>query len=191
MPPNWARSTPDPALPKSIDVFTTDASGSVVLPEKLPLGRYRMVELEGVSGYYNEWADQESCWFDFAISTDRAYEANGDVNEDGQDTLVISEPYANHETLAPTAQGYVCSEGVPFVVEPVGTIQTVEMRDDYTKLEISKQDLVNGRELAGAVLTIRDSRGNVVDRWVSSDAAHTVAVLSAQTPAKPFPQTGF
>ena len=36
---------------------------------------------------------------DFTITTDRIYQATGDKNENGMDTLVIGEKYSNHETL--------------------------------------------------------------------------------------------
>ena len=84
----------------------------MTLPEKLPLGKYRIVEVSGPDGFYNEWADTAgyengiladdadgSYYVDFEITTDRIYQATGDKNENGMDTLVIGENYFNHETL--------------------------------------------------------------------------------------------
>lgn len=42
---------------KKIDTFYSNANGCIILPEKLPSGRYRLVEVEGPTGYYNEWID--------------------------------------------------------------------------------------------------------------------------------------
>ncbi len=84
----------------------------MTLPEKLPLGKYRIVEVTGPNGFYNEWLDSAgyengvladdadgSYYVDFEITTDRIYAATGDKNENGMDTLVIGENYSNHETL--------------------------------------------------------------------------------------------
>ncbi|MGN0983227.1 MAG: SpaA isopeptide-forming pilin-related protein, partial [Gemmiger sp.] len=95
----------------------TDDTGMLVLPEKLPLGYYRLVEVNGPNGFHNEWAASAvyedghlqiddtghfadgSFYVDFSVTTDRAYKANGDDNENSQDVLVIDEGYQNNETL--------------------------------------------------------------------------------------------
>ena len=86
-------------LPKNVTTFYTNAEGVLTLPEKLPLGKYRMVETTAPNGFYNEWLDAKSHYVDFTITTDRIYQATGDKNENGMDTLVIGEKYSNHETL--------------------------------------------------------------------------------------------
>ena len=86
-------------LTKNVTTFYTNAEGILTLPEKLPLGKYRIVETTAPNGYYNAWADDESHYVDFTITTDRIYQATGDKNENGMDTLVIGEKYSNHETL--------------------------------------------------------------------------------------------
>ena len=86
-------------LTKNVTTFYTNAEGILTLPEKLPLGKYRIVETNAPNGYYNAWADDASHYVDFTITTDRIYQATGDKNENGMDTLVIGEKYANHETL--------------------------------------------------------------------------------------------
>lgn len=109
--------TSDPLLPKVIDTFYTNESGVLVLPEKLPLGHYRIVEINGPEGFYNEWIasavyedgilhiddtgryEDGTFYVDFEVSTERAYKATGDDSEDGQDILVIDEEYRNNETL--------------------------------------------------------------------------------------------
>jgi len=86
-------------LTKNITTFYTNAEGVLTLPEKLPLGKYRIVETTAPNGYYNAWAADASHYVDFTITTDRMYQATGDKNENGMDTLVIGEKYSNHETL--------------------------------------------------------------------------------------------
>ena len=110
--------TTDPLIPKNVDTFYTDDTGMLVLPEKLPLGHYRLVEVSGPDGFYNEWGtsavyDEDghlqiddtgrfadgTFYVDFEVSTERAYKATGDDSEDSQDILVIDEDYQNNETL--------------------------------------------------------------------------------------------
>ena len=99
-------------LTKDVTTFYTNGEGILTLPEKLPLGKYRIVEVAGPNGFYNEWLDSAgyengvladdadgSYYVDFEITTDRIYAATGDKNENGMDTLVIGENYSNHETL--------------------------------------------------------------------------------------------
>ena len=86
-------------LTKNVTTFYTNAEGILTLPEKLPLGKYRIVETTAPNGYYNAWADDASHYVDFTITTDRIYQATGDKNENGMDTLVIGEKYSNHETI--------------------------------------------------------------------------------------------
>ena len=99
-------------LTKDVTTFYTNGEGILTLPEKLPLGKYRIVEVTGPNGFYNEWLDSAgyengvladdadgSYYVDFEITTDRIYAATGDKNENGMDTLVIGENYSNHETL--------------------------------------------------------------------------------------------
>ena len=75
--------------------------------------------------------------------------------------------YVLHEEKAPTEQGYVRAEDVPFIVEETGEVQKVEMKDDHTKVSISKTDITTGEEIEGAKLQILDKDGNVVEEWVS------------------------
>ena len=99
-------------LTKNVTTFYTNEEGILTLPEKLPLGKYRIVEITGPNGFYNEWKDTAgyengiladgadgNFYVDFTITTDRIYQATGDKNENGMDTLVIGEKYSNHETL--------------------------------------------------------------------------------------------
>ena len=99
-------------LTKDVNTFHTNGEGILTLPEKLPLGKYRIVEVTGPNGFYNEWLDSAgyengvladdadgSYYVDFEITTDRIYAATGNKNENGMDTLVIGENYFNHETL--------------------------------------------------------------------------------------------
>ena len=49
--------------------------------------------------------------------------------------------------------------------------------DKPTEMWVSKRDLTNDEELSGATLSIKDSDGNVVESWVSTDTPHRVTGL--------------
>ncbi len=82
--------------------------------------------------------------------------------------------YVLHEETAP--DGYVTAEDIPFTVEDTGEIQKVKMKDDVTRVEISKQD-ISGKELPGAELTILDKDGKVMESWTSGDKPHEITML--------------
>ena len=80
------------------------------------------------------------------------------------------------------ADGYVTAETIEFEVlrrETEGDVQVqhVDMFDDVTKVEISKQDITGGKELPGAKLQIKDEDGKVVEEWTSTDKAHYIEML--------------
>ena len=49
-----------------------------------------------------------------------------------------------------------------------------------TTVDISKQDITNGKELPDAKLEIRDADGNLVDGWTSTKTPHTVRGLELE-----------
>lgn len=54
---------------------------------------------------------------------------------------------------------------------------TITKEKKITKLRISKQDLTNKKELPGATLVLKNSKGVEIERWVSTDTAHYVENL--------------
>lgn len=79
--------------------------------------------------------------------------------------LVAGKSYTLREVEAP--KGYIKAEDVTFTVSKNGAVDKVEMTDNYTRVLISKVSLVNGKELAGAQMTLEDSKGQVVADWVT------------------------
>jgi uncharacterized surface anchored protein len=88
--------------------------------------------------------------------------------------LVVGKKYTMTETQP--ADGYVTAESIEFTVENTGEVQKVEMKDDVTKVEISKTDIA-GKELPGAKLTILDQNGKVAESWTSEDKPHYMEML--------------
>ena len=85
--------------------------------------------------------------------------------------------YTLTEMMAPTEQGYVRAESITFEVGPTGDIQRVEMKDDFTKVEISKADMTDGRELPGAKLKITDASGSTIAEWETNGQPHRIERL--------------
>ena len=79
---------------KKTDVFYTDADGLMKTPEKLPLGRYLIEELQGPEGYYKDPAYS----VEFEIKSDRVWQVVGNATND-MDEYIVTEKYCNHETL--------------------------------------------------------------------------------------------
>lgn len=60
--------------------------------------------------------------------------------------------YTLHEEIAP--EGYLLATDIEFSVASGQVAQTVEMTDDYTKVDIDKQDAGTGESLTGAKLSL-------------------------------------
>ena len=88
--------------------------------------------------------------------------------------LTAGKKYTMTETLP--ADGYVTAESITFTVEDTSEVQKVEMKDDVTKVQISKTD-ISGKELPGAKLTILDKDGKTVESWTSEEKPHYIEML--------------
>lgn len=91
--------------------------------------------------------------------------------------LNVGESYTLREETAP--DGYVRAEEVVFTVSDDFRIQTVEMIDDVTKVEITKTDITDGKPLPGAELVIRDGSGREIERWTTGEEPHLILRLPA------------
>ena len=97
--------------------------------------------------------------------------------------LPINETYTLHEEIV--ADGYVWAEDIEFEVQETGEIQKDEMKDDYTRTNISKVDKESGKLIAGAHLqlyyvekdkaeAVEDgsrplAKYELIDEWVSGN----------------------
>ena len=94
------------------------------------------------------------------------------------------EVYEAKELAAP--KGYVSSgEIITFETEYQGQDEAVaeygrEFLNEPTAFEFTKEDIASGAELSGAMLTVIDKDGSVVDRWTSvAEEAHVIKRLAA------------
>ena len=89
--------------------------------------------------------------------------------------LVVGKTYTMTETKP--ADGYVTAESIEFTIENTAEIQKHEMKDDVTKVQISKTDITGDQEVPGAKLTILDENDQVVDSWTSTEEPHYLEKL--------------
>ena len=89
--------------------------------------------------------------------------------------LVVGKIYTMTETKP--ADGYVTAESIEFTIENTAEIQKHEMKDDVTKVQISKTDITGDQEIPGAKLTILDENDQVVESWTSTEEPHCVEKL--------------
>ena len=73
------------------------------------------------------------------------------------------------------------AESIEFTVEDDFKSELHQMKDAPTKLEISKEDITTSKELPGAQLVIKDSEGNEIEKWTSSDKPHYIEMLPIGT----------
>lgn len=85
--------------------------------------------------------------------------------------------YILHEEQAPTENGYVKAEDVEFTVEETGEIQKVSMKDDHTKIDITKTDITGEQEIEGAKLQVLDEEGNIIEEWTSTKEPYRIEYL--------------
>jgi len=84
--------------------------------------------------------------------------------------LVAGASYTLHEKSAP--KGYITAADVPFTVSTDGSINEVEMKDDWTKVTVAKYSDATMKLLAGSTLQVIDPTNNeVVYEWTTDGTA--------------------
>ena len=89
--------------------------------------------------------------------------------------LEFGKQYTLHEESAPN--GYVVGQDQTFTLSRTDNNKTVTMVNTKTSVKISKTDITSGNELSGATLQVLNSRGNVVEEWVSNGEPHEIEGL--------------
>lgn len=135
-----------------VEITKYDITGT----NPLPGAKLQVKDMDG--NVMNEWT-----------STDKAHVIEG--------VLVSGQTYILHEETAP--DGYVLASDMQFTVNPDGTITTISMKDDTTKVSITKKDITGENEIAGATLEVWDMQGNVIDSWVSDGTTHEISGILA------------
>ena len=137
---------------------------------KVEITKYDITGTNPLPGAKLQVKDLDGNVMDEWTSTDKAHLIEG--------VLVSGQTYILHEETAP--DGYVLASDMQFTVNPDGTITTVAMKDDTTKVSITKKDITGENEITGATLEVWDMQGNVIDSWVSDGTAHEISgILTA------------
>lgn len=121
---------------------------------------------EELPGAHLKVTDEDGNVVDEWVSTEEAHV----IKE-----LVVGKTYTMTETKP--ADGYVTAESIEFTIENTAEIQKHEMKDDVTKVQISKTDITGDQEIPGAKLTILDENDQVVESWTSTEETHYVEKL--------------
>lgn len=53
------------------------------------------------------------------------------------------------------------------------------MKDDHTKVEITKTDITGEQEIEGAKLQVLDEEGNIIEEWTSTKEPYRIEYLVA------------
>ena len=146
---------------------------------------------ETVSDMYVDIEDDSSTYYRISKNEGRddyrlLMQANGvteyfniDINGDETTHMIRGtaedQEYVITELKSP--DGYATAKPVTFKTDEDKNL-TVEMIDEITRVEVSKQDITTNKELPGATLVVKDKDGNVLDEWVSTSEPHIIRNLT-------------
>ena len=161
---------PAPGYAYAEDIkFTVSEDGGVDVvvmedkPTKAVLSKKAITGEDELPGCEMQLVDENGLVIDQWISGDEPHEITGVLEAGKQYTLIESNP----------APGYAYSKDVTFTVNLDGTVNHVEMRDDVTRVEVTKTDR-GDRPLAGAQFEILDKDGTVAESWISTEKPHRI-----------------
>lgn len=107
------------------------------------------------------------------------YDSNGNLVDTWISTtephfvwLERGQTYTLEELWAQT--GYSTGATITFTVRNDGSVTHVTMVDEYTQVTLSKVDITGEDELPGAVMTLTDMDGNLIEQWVSGTSPHYI-----------------
>lgn len=83
------------------------------------------------------------------------------------------EKYILRETLTP--KGYATFKEQVFEIGDKDIV--LKVVDEDIKVDISKKDITNKKELAGAHLQVKNEKGEIVDSWISTSQEHRISHL--------------
>ena len=94
------------------------------------------------------------------------------------DQVYTSDPLSNGEYYIKEVEvpdGYILNNNrFNFFIDDSGNNRTITFSNDFTKVIISKKDITNGQEIAGAHLELKDKDGNVIEEWTSDFQEHLI-----------------
>lgn len=128
--------------------------------------RVLTVDTNGISGYSYRLETRDGNLVSEFTTTEEVYTS---------DELEIGD-YTLKQIEAPSGV-IVNEEPIYFSVTDSNEVSVINYVNDFTKVNISKKDMVGSEEIEGAHLVIRDSNGEIVEEWTSSDTPHYIEKL--------------
>lgn len=124
------------------------------------------VDTNKTSGYKYQLETREGTLIDEFTTTNENY-----IKEN----LEIGE-YILKQIEAPNGV-IVNNEPIYFSITDSNNVSIINFVNDFTKVNISKKDMVGSEEVEGAHLVIKDSNGNIVEEWTSSNTPYYIEKL--------------
>lgn len=172
----------DLGAPELVGIITTDADGNGILTKRelgderflgqdLKLGSYLIKEVTASPGYV----------------LDKFY-LNGEETEEVPDgeIEVICDYERDGTPVTKTLKGTYEDGKHLFraraeVIDANLFTHTIKSEETPHHTPVYKTDATTGKELPGATLQVLDSKGNVVEQWVSTDKPHDIVALHDET----------
>ncbi|MCF0114520.1 MAG: Cna B-type domain-containing protein, partial [Erysipelotrichaceae bacterium] len=145
-------------------------------PTKVSVSKVDITDQKELPGAHIQIIDNEGNVVTEWDSTETPHEITG---------LKTNVTYTLHETIAP--DGYTIAADTTFVIDEKGNVTSsgtvtedgvVLVEDWPTKIYVSKVDITNQKEVAGAHIQIIDAKGKVVEEWDSNGTPHEITGLN-------------
>ena len=171
----------DGTVDKDNTTTTVSDNGTLLVEDSrtsIKISKVDVTDQKELEGAHIQVLDKDGNVVDEWDSTKEAHEVTG---------LKTGEQYTLRETVAP--DGYAITSDTTFSLKADGTVDkdnttttvsdngTLLVEDSRTSIKISKVDVTDQKELAGAHIQILDKDGNLIEEWDSTWNAHEVTGL--------------
>ena len=158
---------------KFVKIIKTDLEGN-----KLSGAKLEILSSDGTTVVDSWTSDKDKDYFITGLEAGKTYILKETVAPNGYKITTDS-------TFSFDDEGRVTVNGAASLTTE-GKIQTILVKDEATKVSISKVDVTNEKELEGATIQILDENGNVVElngkkaEWVSTNEPHVIEGLDVE-----------
>ena len=128
--------------------------------------RRLVIDTKGIEGYEFNLKDSKGNLVEKIKVTDKVYTSE-ELDLGDYSLEEVSVPAGNIKNNTPYY----------FSVNDSNIVSSINYTNDFTKVEISKRDITNSEEVAGAHLVIKNSNGDIVEEWTSTDTPHYIERL--------------
>ena len=96
-------------------------------------------------------------------------------DQDGNLRITLGQTYFLEETVVFSDGSRVLVGKMSVQIDDEGNVTVANIMDMETVLKIKKTDITTGEELPGAVLSIKDENGIILEKWISSKEDHVIS----------------